>query len=193
MNVDDQDEFGDTSFLENLDVDKIVEDRRRQSLEQEQVGAGKVAQDPQHQQKHLLGMEPIRRRQKLANEQQRSLFIHQPDSFLKFVVSFWDFQSLLAFRQTSHRFKRIAEEDLKRRSLEALPVDCHDDPSHGEGSDNASLHLEWSEQFRNRDAVYEYALARADPDGQVSLDVDYDKDRARSLIHSRGWVDVEDF
>jgi RecQ family ATP-dependent DNA helicase len=35
MNVDDdQDEFGDTSFLENLDVDQVVEDRR-QSLEKD--------------------------------------------------------------------------------------------------------------------------------------------------------------
>lgn len=37
MNVDDdQDEFGDTSFLENLDVAQVVEDRR-QSLEQEEI------------------------------------------------------------------------------------------------------------------------------------------------------------
>jgi hypothetical protein len=138
-------------------------------------------------------MEPTSKRQKLANEQQRSL-LDQPDSFVEFVVSFWDFQSLLAFRQTSHRFKRIAEEDLKRRSrLEAFPIDCvHDDPN-GESSDRASLRLEWSEQFRDRDAVYEYALTHADPGGQVSLDADYDEAKALNLIHSRGWVDVEDF
>jgi hypothetical protein len=138
-------------------------------------------------------MEPISKRQKLANEQQRSL-LDQPDSFFEFVVSFWDFHSLLAFRQTSHRFKRIAEEDLKRRSrLEAFPVDCEDDDPNGERSDRASLRLEWQVQFRDRDAVFEYALNHADPGGQVSLDADYDRDRARYLIQSRGWVDVEDF
>jgi hypothetical protein len=138
-------------------------------------------------------MEPIRKRQKLANEQQRSFLIDQPDSFLKCVVSFWDFQSLLAFRQTDHRFKRIAEDDLKRRGLEALPVDCDEECFNGERLNRASLRLEWSEQFRDRNAVVEYALTRADPGGQVSLNVDYDENRARSLIHSRGWVDVEDF
>jgi hypothetical protein len=92
-------------------------------------------------------MEPISKRQKLANEQQRSLLIDQPDSFLKFVAPFGDFQSLLAFRQTNHRFKRIAEEDLKRRSLEALPVDCDDGDCDGERSDRTSLRLEWSEEF----------------------------------------------
>jgi Fe-S cluster biosynthesis and repair protein YggX len=143
--------------------------------------------------KKTIDMEPIRKRQKVANEQQRSFLIDQPDLFLEVVVSFWDFQSLLAFRQTNHRFKRIVEEDLKRRSLESLPIDCNDeDYDHGR-FDRASLHLEWSEQFRDRDAVYEHALTRADPGGQVSLDADYDEDRARYLIHSRGWVDVEDF
>jgi hypothetical protein len=87
------------------------------------VGSGTIGQELQHQHKQLLGMEPIRKRPKLANEQQSSLIFDQPDSFIKYVVSFWDFQSLLAFRQTNHRFKRIAEEDMKRRSLEALPVD----------------------------------------------------------------------
>jgi hypothetical protein len=172
------------------------------------VGSGTKGQEPQHQQKQLLGMEPIKKRQKLANEQQRSLLIDQPDLFLKFVVPFWDFQSLLAFRQTNHRFKRIAEEDLKRRNLEALPLDgdsdgersdrtslrlqCSQQYRHfnGESSHRASLRLEWSEKFRDRDAVFEYALARADPRG---TDADYDEDRARFLIHSRGWVDVEDF
>jgi hypothetical protein len=101
---------------------------------------------------------------------------------------------LLAFRQTSHRFKRIAEEDMKRRSrLEAFPIDWQDEDNSGEASSEASLRLEWSEKFRNRDAVLEYALTRADPGGQVSLDADYDEDRALELIHSRGWVDVEDF
>jgi hypothetical protein len=108
-------------------------------------------------------------------------------------VSFWDFQSFLAFRQTNHRFKRIAEEDLKRRSLKALPIDCDHENYNGERSDSASLHLEWSDQFRDRDAVCEYALSHADPGGQVSMNADYDEDRARYLIHSRGWVDVEDF
>jgi hypothetical protein len=56
-----------------------------------------------------------------------------------------------------------------------------------------SLHLEWSEQFRNRNAVCEYALSHADPGGQVSLDADYDEDRARDIIHSCGCVDVGDF
>jgi hypothetical protein len=138
-------------------------------------------------------MEPIRKRQKLANEQQRSFLIDQPDSFLKCVVSFWDFQSLLAFRQTDHRFKRIAEDDLKRRGLEALPVDCDEECFNGERSNRASLRLEWSEQFRDRNAVVEYALTRADPGGQVSLNVDYDENIAQFLIHSRGWVDVENF
>jgi hypothetical protein len=78
-------------------------------------------------------------------------------------VSYWDFLSLLVFRQTNHRFKRIAEEDLKRRSLEALPVDCEEMNCNSESSDRASLKLEWSEEFRDRDAVYEYALTHADP------------------------------
>jgi hypothetical protein len=211
MNVDDdQDEFGDTSFLENLDVDQVVENRR-QSLEQEEGRVGIVGQEPQHQDEfgdtsflvnldvdqlvedRRQSLEPISKRQKLANEQQRSLLIDQPDSFLKFVVSFWDFQSLLAFRQTNHRFKRIAEEDLKRRSLEALPVDCDDGDCDGERSDGASLRIAWSEKFRNRDAVYEYALTHADPGGAVSLDADYDEDKARDIIHSTGCVDVGDF
>jgi hypothetical protein len=156
-------------------------------------GAG-TGQEPQHQHKQSLSMEPISKRQKLANEQQQRSLLDQPDSFVKFVVSFWDFQSLLAFRQTRHRFKHIADEEMKRRSrLEAFPVDWHDRDGSGEASSEASLRLEWSEQFRDRDAVLEYALGHADPGGQVSLDADYDKDRARDLIHSRGWVDVEDF
>jgi hypothetical protein len=137
-------------------------------------------------------MEPIRKRQKLATEQQRSL-LDQPDSFIKFVVSFLDFQSLLAFRQTSHRFKRIAEEDMRRRALEALPVDCEHESYNGERSDEASLRLGWSDKFRDRDAVFETALSRADPGGQVSLDADYDEEIARALLYDRGWVDVEDF
>ena len=95
-------------------------------------------------------MEPIKKRQKLATEQPRSLLLilDQPYSFLKVLVSFWDFQSLLAFRQTNHRYKCIAEEEMKRRRLEAaLPGVDYVYDSNGERSDRTSLRLEWSEQF----------------------------------------------
>jgi hypothetical protein len=121
-----------------------------------------------------------------------------PDEILSLVLSFCDFQSSLALRATDRRNKTLIEEEMEQLALRKLPIECSEEDYDNDPHNNhLTLQFGWSESYLSRDALIEDALSYADPGGQVSLDADYNEDRARQPDSyfgvERGWVDVEDF
>jgi len=96
---------------------------------------------------------------------------------------------------TEKKGKDDAQADSPGRSTTnagGLPISCvysdNDNPL------NITFELKregWT--YETREEVVRKALTYAGPEGMVSLDAEYDKERAEQLLRESGWVNVNDF
>jgi len=74
-----------------------------------------------------------------------------------------------------------------------LPVNCSWDHI-GETSFEVTLKRGWSQEYQSLTSLVEEAIEHCNPGGQGSVgDEEFDEDRARYLLRTRGVVDVNDF
>ena len=120
----------------------------------------------------------------------------EDDEVVKELFSFCEFRDAASAGRTCQRLKRLADATLDGwvdTTLAHLPLNCECDFNDGQSSTEVTLKRGWSEQYRSRTALVDTAIESCDPGGQVSLDADFDEDRARHLLRTIGIVDVKDF
>jgi len=117
------------------------------------------------------------------------------------LLSFCEFHDAITVGRSCRRLKGLSDaalDGLIDATLAHLPLDCNWG-NYGCVDIDATLKRGWSPEYRSRTALIETAIEYCHPQGDpffgldARLGADFDDDRARHLLRTRGVVDVKDF
>ena len=119
----------------------------------------------------------------------------EDDDVVVELLSFLDFRAAVRTGQTCKRLKQASDAALDGWVAESLAKATKGLPAYGCSDFEGILSLDWSIEFQTKTSLIEKAIEECNPGGEVSLqeEADYNEDRARHLLRTRGSVDVNDF
>lgn len=127
------------------------------------------------------------------------LFDHiDDDAIIKEILSFCEFRSVARLGQTCRRLRGLSDttmDDMAVSALANLPHECEWASSDGGSSIYGTLERGWKADYRSKASLINTAVGMCNRGGENGgvPDEDFDEDRARYLLRSRGVVDVDDF
>ena len=119
----------------------------------------------------------------------------EDDDLVVELLSFLDFRAAVRTGQTCKRLKQASDAALDGWVVESLAKATKGLPAYGCSDFEGVLSLGWSAEFQTKVSLTEKAIEECNPGGEVSLqeEAEYNEDRARYLLRTRGSVDVNDF
>lgn len=123
-----------------------------------------------------------------------SIFDHiDDDAIIKEILSFCEFRSVARVGQTCRRLRGLSDttlDDMAVSAIANLPHECEWSSSDGGSSIYGTLERGWKTDYRSKASLINAAVGECfipEEDG------DFDEDRARYILRTRGAVDIKDF